>query len=104
MKKLSGRHRSFEPSVVPLSDAVIRERYGRLIEEAYGEFGADPSYLVDMVQSATLVMYRREEAHIRRQLVEEGVSPGQMSAMLAERLESRGLVRPTSSGRIRRKV
>jgi hypothetical protein len=89
---------------MPLTDALIRERYGKLIETALDHFGSDPVYVVDMAQAGSLVAYRREESKLRRQLTEAGVPPEQMAERLAEELAARGLIRPKSrSTRTRRK-
>lgn len=58
---------TYDEVAVTLSDAQIREQYGGLIEEALHHFATDPTYLVDMMDTARNVEQRRLTWAARRE-------------------------------------
>jgi hypothetical protein len=56
----SGRHFTYAPAVVELTDREIEARFGDVLGMAMTSFVADPTYLVDMATQAAQISSRRE--------------------------------------------
>lgn len=79
-RRLAGRHSTFQPAQQALSEVEIRDRFGPLIESAFEEFRSDPSYLIDMAQSAASIAYRRDMDQARADALERGVPVAEIVA------------------------
>jgi hypothetical protein len=57
--KSPASHRQFPEASGELTDHEIELLYGSVINEAFGQFTEDPSYLVDIAASGSQVARRR---------------------------------------------
>jgi len=50
----------YEISLTELTDEELDERFGRLVTEANSAFAIDPRYIIEMAESAALLIYKKD--------------------------------------------
>lgn len=54
------------PAQSELTDSEILDKFGSLLCDAFDAFREDPSYIVEMAESAAMLKAKREQRAIRR--------------------------------------
>lgn len=93
-------------SVIPasgeLSASEINGRYGVLMRDAVSAFKDDPSYLVEMAESAALLRYKRQMWEARVEARKESRDKEQVREITMRIMHERGVHPPARSTRRKR--
>lgn len=92
------------PAEKELSETEIDARYGVLMRDAVSAFKDDPSYLVEMAESAALLRYKRQMWEARVEAQKECRDKEQVRELTQRIMAERGIYPPARSNRRRRKA
>ena len=85
------------PAEGELTDDEIEQRYGTLLRGAVSAFRDDPSYIIDMAESASMLRYKRELNLARQSAATQTDDKEEIAQIAQQIMEERGLFPPQRS-------
>lgn len=95
-KLVSGHTVFFWTATAELTDDDIQSTHSALIEEAFTAFSVDPTYLIDMVEHAHALDYKRLYAEVQADVLKrlDGLTDSEVDQEVRDVLSDRGIYAP----------